>query len=93
MRPVLASIAADRDLRSESDPHLPMSVRPLPHHACPLCGEENGCAVAASGRFDTPCWCQDVAIGPETLARVPPAQRNRACLCRRCAGQLDDTPE
>jgi hypothetical protein len=26
-----------------------------------------------------------VTISAETLARVPAAQRNESCLCRRCA--------
>ncbi|MCW5634027.1 MAG: cysteine-rich CWC family protein [Rubrivivax sp.] len=61
----------------------------LPAPLCPLCGQPNDCAPARCGDLDTPCWCRDVRIAPEALARVPPALRNRACLCRRCAGAED----
>jgi hypothetical protein len=60
-------------------------MEPLPNPVCPLCGGPNDCAPACSGSFDTPCWCAGVTIDPQALARVPPAQRNRSCLCRRCA--------
>jgi hypothetical protein len=62
---------------------------PLPHLRCPLCGEENDCAAARTGSFDAPCWCREIVIALDTLARVPEAQRNRACLCKRCAGALN----
>ncbi|MFM2052300.1 MAG: hypothetical protein RL456_337 [Pseudomonadota bacterium] len=66
---------------------------PRPEHRCPLCGGPNGCAPAASGSFGTPCWCTAVRIDPAALAALPPAQRGRACLCRRCAeGGLPRTP-
>jgi hypothetical protein len=56
---------------------------PLPNVRCPLCGQPNACAPAASGRFDTPCWCAGVAIDAQALAA---AERNRdACLCPACA--------
>lgn len=60
-------------------------LMPLPHHRCPLCGGDNACAPAASGSFETPCWCRAVTIAPEVLARVPEAERLRSCLCRQCA--------
>lgn len=58
---------------------------PLAAHRCPLCGGPNDCAVARARTFETPCWCRAVTIAPEMLARVPPAARGRACLCRACA--------
>lgn len=58
---------------------------PLPACRCPLCGEPNGCAPAASGTFDSPCWCTTVQIPAAVLARLPAAQRGRACICRTCA--------
>lgn len=66
----------------------PMPLSPLPEPRCPLCGEANDCAPARTGSFDGPCWCREVVITPATLARVPEPQRNRACLCKRCAGSL-----
>ncbi|RZL10379.1 MAG: hypothetical protein EOP40_06570 [Rubrivivax sp.] len=63
----------------------PPTPLPLPHHGCPLCGGPNGCAPAALGRFDVPCWCRDAKVSPEALARVPPHERGQSCLCARCA--------
>ena len=61
------------------------SLDPKPNNACPLCGGPNGCAPAASGSFDTPCWCTTTPIDPAALARIPESQRNLACICRKCA--------
>lgn len=61
------------------------SSAPLPNTVCPLCGGANECTPAASGSFDTPCWCQTASIDPEALARVPKERVNVACLCPRCA--------
>lgn len=58
---------------------------PIAAHACPLCGQPNGCAAARSGSFNTPCWCTDARFAPALLARVPEPQRGRACICRACA--------
>jgi hypothetical protein len=60
-------------------------VQPLPNLICPLCGGPNDCRAAQTGSFDEPCWCANVVVDPDALARVPPGARNRACLCRRCA--------
>jgi hypothetical protein len=57
---------------------------PLPNRSCPLCGGENDCAAAITGRHDPGCWCTTVVAAPEALARVPPEWRDRACLCRQC---------
>jgi hypothetical protein len=61
------------------------AVLPRDAPLCPLCGAANGCVAAASASFDTPCWCVDVRFSDDVLARVPVAQRGRACVCRRCA--------
>ena len=60
-------------------------MNPLPNTACPLCGRANDCAVARCGSFEVDCWCRDVAVSRESLARLPEADRGRACLCPRCA--------
>jgi len=57
-----------------------------PNRICPLCGDSNACAPAASGSLQTPCWCRVVDVGPEALDRLPEAQRGAACLCARCLG-------
>ncbi len=58
---------------------------PNPELTCPLCAGPNACAPAASGSFDTPCWCTGVEVDPCALERVPAQQLRRACLCPRCA--------
>jgi len=67
-------------------------MRPKANHVCPLCGGPNDCAPARSGSLDTPCWCFNVTISAEALARVPAAQRNESCLCRRCAESAPSPP-
>ncbi|NRF67870.1 cysteine-rich CWC family protein [Aquincola sp. S2] len=62
----------------------PPAAIPLPHTRCPLCGGSNGCAPAACGSFDTPCWCTGVRIPAALIARLPAEQRGTACVCRRC---------
>jgi hypothetical protein len=66
-------------------PLPPHPDRPLDERACPICGEPNECAAAASGSFDTPCWCGAVTITAAQLERVPAEKRGLACICRRCA--------
>jgi hypothetical protein len=63
---------------------LPITT-PLAEHRCPLCGGPNGCAAAAAGRFDVPCWCAEVRFEPKLLQQVPAERRGRACICRACA--------
>jgi hypothetical protein len=63
----------------------PSAPEPAPADAsrCPLCGRPNGCAMAAGGQ--EPCWCASATISPETLAQIPAALRDVACLCAECA--------
>jgi hypothetical protein len=71
------------------------SAAAAPRFTCPLCGGANGCAAAASGRLDTPCWCSDATFSAELLARVPQHERGAACVCAACAAAstplLDET--
>lgn len=53
---------------------------------CPLCGAENGCAVAA-GRSVSACWCNGAKAPRDILDGIPPESRGKACLCSRCAGR------
>ncbi|MEY4765554.1 MAG: hypothetical protein RI907_2227 [Pseudomonadota bacterium] len=62
-----------------------MTTLALPNHTCPLCGGPNTCAPAASGDLQTPCWCRVVKFTPELLAKVPEAQKGKACICEACA--------
>jgi hypothetical protein len=56
---------------------------------CPLCGETNECG-AAEGRSQ--CWCCTTAIPAAVLAQIPEADRNRRCVCQRCASSVPATP-
>lgn len=57
---------------------------------CPLCGYSNRCSLADPRTATHPCWCFSVSIDPERLAALPDELRDKACLCPRCAGVVDD---
>ncbi|WP_369799087.1 cysteine-rich CWC family protein [Acidovorax sp. MR-S7] len=38
------------------------------------------------------CWCMAQPVSRAALARVPPDQRGRACLCPRCAADMIPDP-
>jgi len=57
---------------------------------CPLCGQPNGCAMErerATGQPQPPCWCTEVRIPAQVLARVPAAAQRKACICPACAAR------
>ena len=62
-------------------------MTPLANLQCPICGLPNECAPAKSGSLATPCWCAAVTIDPAVIASLPDEQRDRACLCLRCAAR------
>lgn len=73
--------------------HPAMTAHPTPaqhgplasaEHHCPVCQGPNDCQAARSGGFDQPCWCTQVKVTPEALARVPAGQMGKACICRTC---------
>lgn len=58
---------------------------------CPICGQPNQCGLALvpdADKADAPCWCRNLTISPEVLAKVPADQRNLACICPRCAAAI-----
>jgi len=55
---------------------------------CPSCGQLNQCAQADADAPVTACWCFNVPVDAAQLALLPPEQRNRSCLCPRCAQGL-----
>lgn len=59
---------------------------------CPRCGQLNQCAQAGSATPVEQCWCFSLSIAPELLDSLPAEQRNRACLCPRCAQELPPPP-
>ncbi|MES2974505.1 MAG: cysteine-rich CWC family protein [Pseudomonadota bacterium] len=55
---------------------------------CPLCGQANRCAMEVereTGVRQPPCWCTQASFSAELLSRIPPASRNKACICAACA--------
>jgi predicted Fe-S protein YdhL (DUF1289 family) len=56
---------------------------------CPLCGRDNRCGAA---RGAATCWCFTAAIAADALAAVPPAAKDRACLCPDCAAGRVPSP-
>ncbi|MCB1675072.1 MAG: cysteine-rich CWC family protein [Halioglobus sp.] len=50
---------------------------------CPLCGADNGCAMAA-GHNVNGCWCLRAVIDPQALAALPADDAGRRCLCSAC---------
>lgn len=54
-----------------------------PASLCPLCGQQNECAIVA-GRPAQACWCMAARIPAEVLAAIPPAARGTACVCPGC---------
>jgi len=59
---------------------------------CPLCGQENQCAMATGYKpgGDLPvCWCASVEIPLAVLQQIPPGVTNAACICRSCVGTRD----
>lgn len=52
---------------------------------CPICGAPNNCCQAASGASSVlDCWCIYERFPAGLLELVPPALKNRACICRDC---------
>ncbi|MBV9890906.1 MAG: cysteine-rich CWC family protein [Rhizobacter sp.] len=54
---------------------------------CPVCGEANGCAIAAAAAG--PCWCVDASFSASVCARAALAGGASRCICARCAA-IDD---
>lgn len=53
---------------------------------CPLCGNENNCAMARGATDAVSCWCYGVQIPVELVIKfqeTPPEERH--CICRECA--------
>lgn len=47
---------------------------------CPLCEQENKCAVSA----EAGCWCMVSGIPKALIAQVPEAAKNKSCICFAC---------
>jgi hypothetical protein len=53
-------------------------------HACPRCGGDNRCAMAA-GEAITACWCIDIRIDEQLLPGAGSDRSAMSCLCPGCA--------
>ena len=51
---------------------------------CPLCGENNFCAVSQNAEAKQ-CWCMDVAIPPELIEQANQRPGQKRCICQACA--------
>jgi len=61
---------------------------------CPLCGQPNACALAASpGAVPAECWCASRRFASALLARIPPESAGRACICSRCQRGAEEAQE
>jgi len=57
-------------------------------NTCPCCGRSNRCTQAGTEAPVSQCWCFTVTVDRQVLDALPAEQRNRACLCPRCAQGL-----
>lgn len=53
---------------------------------CPLCGEQNLCAMANNNQSNNlDCWCKNESIPAALIEQVPPEAKNKSCICQKCA--------
>lgn len=64
-------------------------MQTTPTDICPLCGNGNQCTLASTTDSAAPCWCFEVTLSKEALARVPAEQIDKSCLCPRCAAGME----
>jgi len=62
--------------------------RPAGADRCPLCGEANGCAIAAGSPL--PCWCVEASFERALVERAARAEGPPRCICARCAAATCD---
>ena len=55
---------------------------PVPPDRCPLCREENECAVVQGRRQ---CWCFGVTVPRELVERLQREMPGSGCVCPQCA--------
>ncbi len=55
---------------------------------CPLCEKPNACQLCTAAAYKGACWCQELEIPGELLARVTPELRNKACICQPCVEEF-----
>ena len=53
--------------------------------SCPVCGQNNRCALANPATAANPCWCYSAEIDPRNLTHPAAVRNNKTCLCPQCA--------
>lgn len=52
---------------------------------CPLCSGINRCSMTGGGGGEIErCWCWREKVPAALLARLPEADRGKACICQHC---------
>jgi len=59
-----------------------MTDSPATASTCPLCGNDNQCAIAG-GRPVEDCWCWSATIDAQARTKAA-ATANERCLCPAC---------
>lgn len=72
---------------------MTLTTHTLDPNLCPACGHSNRCTLADPRTATRPCWCFSVSIEPARLDALPAELRDKACLCPRCAGIENLTPQ
>ncbi|WP_425481514.1 cysteine-rich CWC family protein [Marinicella rhabdoformis] len=64
----------------------------IDHQRCPLCGENNHCAEAINSQDFDNCWCKSkiMTFPNELIKQVSIEQRNKACICQKCAQTFNE---
>ncbi|WP_440876887.1 cysteine-rich CWC family protein [Thalassotalea sp. PLHSN55] len=52
---------------------------------CPLCQQENKCAVSAKEG----CWCMKTPIPKALIAQLPTELKNKTCICNACVEKFN----
>ena len=63
-----------------------MNPQDAPANLCPLCGNDNQCAIAA-GREPETCWCWSANLDPVARERAADTA-DQQCICAHC-GRLE----
>ena len=55
---------------------------------CPLCGQDNQCAIARAEKPEkVDCWCMSVGIPSILVDAVPEKEKGQSCICQACVNQ------
>ncbi|WP_159884159.1 cysteine-rich CWC family protein [Paenibacillus puerhi] len=57
---------------------------------CPLCGQDNRCAIEQGEKIDA-CWCYRASIPQELRQQIPDSLHGKSCVCPVCAERYRQT--